>query len=96
MIVRRIHARGGQGRQGFLGQLADMIGAAGLSFEALVFSVFVLGHEIAAGAAVTGDGEGFALREFLVAAEVLGELRCGDFDHGRRSPVCRLVYKATL
>src|ERR1017187_7263869 len=82
VVVRRAHARCGQGCYGRIGQFAHMVGAPlGARLEELIFGVFMLGNEVAAGSAVTGDSHRFALRQFFVAAKVLGEFGCGNFYH---------------
>jgi len=87
VVVRGVHPRLTQCGGGFVRQSAYMEGAAAHRLEALIFGIFMLGYKVAGGATMTGDGDRFALRDFLIAAKMFGEFGGGDLDHGK---TCKL------
>lgn len=82
MIVCRVHAGGTERRDGLAGQFTHVIDSAAQRFQALIFDIFMFGHEIAGRPPVAGDGNRLPLGDIFVSAKMLGELARGYFDHG--------------
>lgn len=66
MIVNRIHLRGFDRIRDFGGQLAQPICATLQGTQSLQLRILLRRHKVAAGAAVTRDGDGLALSGFFV------------------------------
>lgn len=82
MIVRRVHPGCFDGIGNLGRQIIEAVDLPFKGSQTFQFSVLAGRYEITADPPMTGDGDGFTLRLFLVASKTFGEFCSSGRNHG--------------